>query len=126
LSATEGRRFGLTLGGAFLVLAAVLLWRDRTVAGLVGGGLGTVILIAGFAIPRRLGPLYRAWMGLAHLLSMVTTPIFMGIIYFGVFTPVGLVRRIVGRNSIARRPNEVSYWVPRAAGSGRGDMERQF
>ncbi len=126
LSAAEGRRFAFTVGAAFLVLAAALLWRNRTTAALVTGGLGTCLLLAGLAIPGRLGPVFQAWMGLARLLSKITTPIFMGVIYFGLFTPIGLARRILGRNPIARSPDGTSYWVPRPAGRGRGDMERQF
>jgi hypothetical protein len=77
-------------------------------------------------LPAQLGPVHRAWMGLAHLLSRVTTPIFMSVVYFVVITPVGLLKRLFGRNPMKAALANGSYWVPREADAMRGDMERQF
>src|SRR5258707_6130820 len=41
-------------------------------------GVGGTLVIAALLVPTWLGPIERAWMGLAHLISKVTTPIFMG------------------------------------------------
>ena len=91
--------------------------------GLIGGGL----ILGGLAVPGRLSPIYKAWMGLAHLLSKVTTPIFMGIVYFLVLTPVGLILRIIGRRPLSKRGTKSGYWVDRSEEAGRrGTMERQF
>ena len=74
-------------------------------------------------MPGRLGPLYRAWMGLALLLSKVTTPILMAIIYFAVITPIGLLLRVFGRDPLAGG----GRWMARAAGAPDPKrMERQF
>ena len=64
LSAKEGRKFGLTVGAAFLVLGALLWWRGRALAPWLGS-LGAVLALAGLVVPARLGPVQRAWMGLA-------------------------------------------------------------
>jgi hypothetical protein len=40
LTAAQGRRFGLTVGAAFLVIAAIVWWRERPTATMVLGGLG--------------------------------------------------------------------------------------
>jgi hypothetical protein len=65
-------------------------------------------------------------MRFAHGLSKITTPIFMGVVYFVVLTPVGLLRRLLGRNSLVR-PQGGTFWVSRPAGTARkGDLERQF
>ena len=126
LSRAEGRKFGLTVGVAFLALAALLWWREKPAAP-VFGGVGVLLALAGILIPTRLGPLERAWMGLAHLISKVTTPIFMGVVYFVVLTPIGLLRRALGHNSLVAREHGGSYWVARdTVGSSRSDMERQF
>lgn len=123
LTTGEGRRFGLTVGGAFLVLAALLWWRGHPVGLRVAGGLGTALVLAGLVVPRRLGPVYAAWMKLALAISKVTTPVFMAIVYFVVLTPVGLLRRLLASRPAARE----SFWVPRAPGAGRAsNLERQF
>jgi len=86
-----------------------------------------MLLLAGALIPTRLGGLYRAWMGLAELLSKVTTPLFMGCVYFLVLTPIGLLKRAFGSSTILGAKVATSYWFERAPGPGRrGNLERQY
>ena len=125
LSPAEGRKFGLTVGAAFLVLAALLWWRGKPAAP-VFGALGALLGLAAAAIPSRLGPIQRAWMGLARLVSSVTTPIFMGVVYFVVLTPIGLVRRAFGSNPMDLRAEGGSYWVSRHDEVMQRSMEHQF
>jgi len=127
LTAEEGRKFGLTVGAAFLALSGLLWWRGRHSAALVFMALGSLLVLAGLVVPARLGPVQRAWMGFAHLLSRVTTPLFMGIVYFLILTPTGGIMRLFGRNPIRRPLSDGSFWVRRPAGEGqRGRMEHQF
>jgi len=127
LTPREGRNFGWTVGAAFLALSGLLWWRGKHSAALVFLALGAVLVLAGLVAPARLGPIQRAWMGFARLLSLVTTPIFMGIVYFLVLTPTGWLMRLFGRNPIRRTPSEGSFWIRRPTGDGqRGRMEHQF
>src|SRR5438093_4840490 len=87
LTVAEGRRFGLTVGAAFLALAGLAWWRGRVLTFDVAVGVGLALVIAALVVPARLGLFYRLWMGLAAVMSKVTTPIFMGIVYFVVVTP---------------------------------------
>jgi len=126
LSPAEGRKFGLVVGGAFLLFGGISHWRGHTVAPLVLWSLGGVLFLAGLLIPGMLGPVHRAWMGFAHALSKITTPIFMGLVYFVVLAPVGLVRRLFGHNSLVR-PEGSTFWAARAEGpERRSDLQRQF
>jgi hypothetical protein len=52
-------------------------------------------------------------MGFAHLLSKVTTPVFMGVVYFLVISPMGLIMRLFGRNPLVHRPAGDGYWLRR-------------
>jgi Saxitoxin biosynthesis operon protein SxtJ len=124
LTAPEGRRFAFTLAAAFGGLAALLWWRERRTIATVFAGVAVALALAGLLLPGRLGPLYRGWMGFAQALSKVTTPIFMGVVYFLVITPVGLMRRAVGGNPL-RAHHGSSGWVDRQ-GTPRGDLTRQF
>jgi hypothetical protein len=127
LSAAEGRRFGLTVGIAFAVLGGLVWWRGHVLVAGVALGLGLALVIAALVVPSRLGPIYRAWMGLAVVLSKITTPVFMGVVYFGVVTPTGLLRRLAGKNALRRQPVGNTFWVSRAADAHRRTgMERQF
>ena len=126
LTAGQGRKFGLTVGIAFLVLAVLLqFWRHRETAAGVMGSLGGLLVLAALLIPTRLGPLERAWMGFAHAISKVTTPIFMGVVFFLVVTPIGALMRLLGRRPLVRAERDGGFWVAPASG-GRSDMQRQF
>jgi len=126
LSRAAGRKFGLTLGIAFLVLGGILWWRDRETAAAVAGSLGTLLGLAGLVIPTRLGPVERAWMGLAHAIAKVTTPIFLGIVYFVTIAPIGLVMRALGRNPMVHAERDQGFWITRQQGADSSRMHRQF
>jgi hypothetical protein len=124
--AAQGRKFGFTVGTAFLVLAGIALWRDKTTAATVFGTLAGLLLLGALAMPAQLVPVERAWMKMALAISKVTTPIFMGVVWFLVLTPTAIIRRMLGKNQIARNAAAATYWVERPAGQRRGNLERQF
>jgi hypothetical protein len=127
LTAAEGRRFGLTVGAAFAIFAGIAWWRDHPTVSTALGSLAGTLILAGLLIPTLLGPVERAWMGLAHLISKVTTPIVMGAMYLLVITPVGLLRRRLGGNALVHAPVERSYWRTRPANARRtASLSRQF
>jgi hypothetical protein len=115
LTPRQGREFGVKVGLAFGAMALLLLWRHRETAALVAGGLGALLVTGGLLAPSALGPVYRGWMGLALLLSKVTTPLFLGIVYYIVLTPVGVIRRRLGRNPLVQPLSDGSYWIRRPA-----------
>jgi hypothetical protein len=124
LTAAEGRKFGLTVGGAFLVFAGIAFWRDHPLLAWTLGSLAALFLGGGLLLPTRMGPVEDAWMKLARAISTVTTPIFMGIVYYLVITPTGLLRRTLGRNPLRHPVVEGGHWVRRETPGG--DLERQF
>lgn len=127
-TAAEGRKFGFTVGGVFLLLAVVVWWRDHHPAFIpVFAGLGGLLVLGGAIAPRALGPVFKAWMGLALLMSKVTTPIFMGVVYFLVITPTSFVMKLFGKRSLVHPSGAMGYWHDRkdeVVDPAR--MERQF
>ena len=84
---------------------------------------GALLVLAGLLVPARLGPVYRAWMGVGHVLSKVTTPVFLGVVFYLVLTPVGLLMRLTGSTPLPRSTG----WTPRPPEARqRTDMPRQF
>ena len=129
LTRAEGRRFALTLSAAFAVLAAVAEWRGRDAVALTTMTLSALFLVAAIALPAYLGPVERVWTRFGALLSRVTSPVFLGIVYFVVFTPAGVLRRVVGTNPVVHKPESDSYWKVREpvdTAARRRSMERQF
>ena len=126
LTAAEGRKFAFTVGGAFIALAGLAWWRGHPRTSFVAAVLGLSLVGAGAVVPGRLDGVYRAWMGLAHAISRVTTPIFMGVVYFLVLTPIALAMRLFGYDPLRQRPSAASRWQRREPGRGRSDLRRQF
>ena len=124
-TAAAGRRFGATIGVALLVLAMVARWRHHPTSSAVLAITGGLALGAGLLVPSALGPVERAWMKLALAISRVTTPIFMGATYFIVLMPIGVVRRMTGRNALVHRIGPDGYWADRRD-SPRSSLTRQF
>lgn len=128
MSARELRKFGLLVGGVFLGLGAFTYWRHKPVP--TFGTLlavGGVLFVFGVVAPRVLGPVYTGWMKLALLLSKITTPIFMGVIYFLLLTPIGLVMRLFGKQPLRSSTKAgASHWVTRPAGARASSLARQF
>lgn len=127
LNAAQARKFGLTVGPAFLVFAGIFLWRDRGTASAVAASLGVLCILLALTAPGLLAPVERVWMRAAHAMSKVTTPIIMGVIYFLVFTPIALAMRAFGRNALVHPQTDGSRWVSRRPEQQqRGGMDHQF
>jgi hypothetical protein len=124
-TAAAGRKFGLTVGIAFAVFSGIARWRGHPTTFTVLISLGVALVLAALVVPTMLGPVDRAWMKLAHLISRVTTPIFMGIVYFVVLTPVALIRRAFGGNSLVHRAGAHGLWADRSP-DPRSSLDRLF
>lgn len=59
-------------------------------------------------------PLNKLWMQFGLLLGRIISPIVMGIIFFGMFTPMSLVMKVFGRDELQRKiKKKRSYWIKR-------------
>ncbi|MGH7571235.1 MAG: SxtJ family membrane protein [Gemmatimonadota bacterium] len=125
LTPAEGRRFAFTLAPAFAALGGLVWWRGEPRVAILLVAIGVALALAGLVAPRHLGPVQRGWMGLAQAISRLTTPILLGIVYYGVITPTGLLRRTIGGNPLRRSRDAPTSWVGRRD-APRSDLERQF
>ncbi|HEU4685551.1 MAG TPA: SxtJ family membrane protein [Nitrospira sp.] len=109
------RQFGLMVGGIFLVIALwPLVWRQEPLRSwaLV---VGLVLTLTGAVMPEALRQIYRGWMFLGHVLGWVNTRIILGILFYGIVTPMGIVMKLTGRDPMRRGfdPEATTYRVPR-------------
>ncbi|HJS87719.1 MAG TPA: SxtJ family membrane protein [Acetobacteraceae bacterium] len=119
------RAFGLTLGAGLAVLGAVAIWHGRGIGfGLLP--LAAMLVVLGLVAPRLLAPCNRAWGWIGHRLHVMTNPIVMAVLFYGVITPIGLLMRAFGKDPLRRRfdPAAPSYWIARPPGES--GMRRQF
>jgi len=109
------REFGLVTGGILAGLFGLVLpWLFETGYPLWPWVAGGVLALWGLAAPMSLRPVHYWWMRLALLLSRVTTPIVLGVVFLLVFVPTALVMKLFGRDPMARRFDDraASYRVP--------------
>jgi hypothetical protein len=108
------RKFGLTVGGVFLLLGGLALWRHKwTAPWLLTPGI--VLFGLGLLWPRALKLIYIAWMGLALGLGLIVSSIMLTVFFYLVITPIGLIARLAGKDflSLKMEPAAKSFWVAR-------------
>ena len=76
--------------------------------------LGLLLLAVTFVKPDLLLPLNKLWMRFGLLIGMIVSPIVLGIIFFGLFMPIGFFMRFIKRDELRLRFNSKStYWISR-------------
>lgn len=111
----ELKSFSRTLGIAFALFVGVLLpflftTQFKTWPFVVGG----LLVLWGELLPLSLRPVYAGWFRLGLALSRITQPVILAIVFFGVVTPMGWVRRKAGASRIVVKLDQhaESYRAP--------------
>lgn len=101
------REFGLVMAGAFGGIFGVFLpWLFSAEWPVWPWPVAGLFLISGLVAPLILRPAFKAWMKFGHLLSHIMTPFILGILFYIIITPVGLIRRVFGHDSMRRDSSE--------------------
>jgi hypothetical protein len=107
------RSFGLSVGAIFTTIG---FWPAVVRGGHARPwvmGLGIALIVLALAAPCALDPARRGWMALGAALGWVNTRIVLGVVFFGLITPTGVVLRLTGRDPMRRRfdPTATTYRV---------------
>ena len=122
------REFGLTTGAAVVVIFGLFFpwmldidWPAWP--WIISAPLWVLALIQ----PMWLRRVYRAWMHFGLLASRVMTPLVLGIVFFVMISPMALIRRIMGKDSLHRTldPDMTTYRV-QSTKSPKEKLERPF
>ena len=121
------RSFGLLVGGVF-TLIAIWPWVVHQEAirswALI---LASLLILGALTNPMWLRPLFLGWMKIGHVLGFINTRIILSLGFYLVFTPIGVVRRLFGRDSLHRKfeSSQSTYRSPRQARLG-NHMKKQY
>lgn len=130
----NNRKLGLLFAAVFVVLALYPAWGP----GLTFSGrsvriwslaVATGFLLVAWLRPSALSLLTRAWLSLGTVLHHIVNPLILGVLFFLVITPTGLLRRWFGGGEIALRYDAArsSYWIDRQPpGPDPKTLPRQF
>lgn len=121
------RKFGVVvIVGLGVIGLALQLWGGRAdLAWLVYGAAAVIGLPALTGTVVAL-PGYWLWMGMAFVMGNIMGRLLLALVYYGLITPMGLVRRLFTDPLMRRRPGVDSYWVEVDATGEKTRYERQF
>ena len=124
----SNRQFGLVFVVFFALLAAWSWWRGgHWYPGFAVAS--AAIGLTSLAAPALLTPFNRLWMKLGELMGRIVSPIVLGVMFYGLVTPFGLVMRMFRADPLRRAadPKASSYWIDRQPpGPPPGSMNNQF
>ena len=120
----SNRSFGIVFSIVFLLIAIYPLINSE---GLIVWSLIIAIffLVLGLINSKILTPLNKLWFKFGILLGRIVSPVIMGIIFFLVVTPTGLIMRIIGKDLLNLKFNkDKSYWIEKTGPKSK--MRNQF
>lgn len=118
----SNRTFGFFFTAVLLIAGLLFLRGSASLPAALSFGAAALLLIVTLTRAELLFPLNKAWAMLGHLLGLIVSPIVLGAIFFGLFTPLGLLMRAFGRDELRlRRSAARSHWRPRPVDDSRPD-----
>lgn len=132
------RNFGLIALVAFGVFGALARWHVYPFRGLseAAGAYTAIVLwilaahcgFFAFVAPAAVSPIYFFLTVVTYPIGFVLSYVVMAIMYYGVMTPVGLIFRLIGRDSMRRAfdPSSPTYWIRRHPPAAVKRYFRQF
>ena len=123
---TTDRGFGLTFFILLIGLTLFLFYRNGQVHWALTSAAAAFFLSA-MLFPRILSPLNNAWFKFGIILSKVTNPVILGLMFYVVFTPIGFIIRTLGKDTITKSPSlaRETYWTDKS-GDDKTDFRELF
>lgn len=111
LQLPSNRNFGLFFSLIFSIISFYFYLKDNFPIAFLFIFIALIFFIVVFTRPKLLRPLNRMWMKLGTFLGRIVSPLILGLIFFSIFTPVGIIMRLLSRDELLLRfKNKKSYW----------------
>ncbi|MDA3861858.1 MAG: SxtJ family membrane protein [Melioribacteraceae bacterium] len=123
----ELKKFGITIGGAFLIVSAVLFIYEKPSAAYFMV-FGFVFQILAQTFPLLLLPLQKVWMGISVVLGFIMTRVILSILFYLMITPINFISRLFGKDFLDLKieKSKKSYWNLRDDEYEKSSSEKQF
>jgi hypothetical protein len=99
----NGKKFGLTMAAVSTVFMLLMIYKQNTVTSIILASIAFIFFLMAMVAPKALEPVEKVWMAFAFFLGNINTKIIMGIMYFFVITPLALIFKLTGRDTMRRR-----------------------
>lgn len=104
------RKFGWTMAIVFCCIAAILFFRHKPSAALYLLAAAGAFSVAAAARPGILKPVYSGWMRFGFILGWVNTRIILAVLFYLIFTPIGLAMRLFHSGAKGVDNRGTTYW----------------
>ena len=106
------KQFGFLIGSVLICISLYLLYESNHHLRFYLFAVGIGLLIVAYIVPTILKPFYIPWMVLANILGWFMSRLILSLLFFFIFTPIGLVGRIIGYSFIELKWNKdkKTYW----------------
>lgn len=103
------RIFGLIMGGMIALLFGFLFpWKLRHQVPFWPWYLSVIFIAFAVFYPKGLIWPYRWWMALGHILGLINTRIILGLVFYLLFFPIGLIMRFLGIDPMSRKKDTIA------------------
>jgi hypothetical protein len=92
--------------GMAMVLLLLLFYLKTRRDGLMYAAV--ILHVVNMTVPRIFAPIAVLWLGLSHVMGTVMSKILLSILFFGLVTPIGVLRRLFGKDSLQLRAFKAS------------------
>ncbi|MDH3537225.1 MAG: SxtJ family membrane protein [Gammaproteobacteria bacterium] len=122
------RKFGLTTGAIVAALFGALLpWLFEFDYHLWPWIFFAVFALVGLLFPLALQPVYYLWMRFGMVMNWINTRLILGLLFYGIFFPIGLFFRLIGRDAMRRKfDSKVASYRHRANQDSNDNMEHPY
>ena len=123
----SNRKFGFLFTFVFAVAAAYFFNSTNMIWAYIFAIASLIFLVVTIAVADILLPLNKLWMRFGLLLGMIVSPIVLGIIFFGLFTPIAFFMRLSGRDELRLKlSKKASHWISRSESLKSESFKQQF
>ena len=105
------RNFGIIVGIILLIISGFLFWNEKE-SFQIFLVIGIILFLTAIALPSVLKPVYWIWMIFAIILGWFMTRVILSLLFYVVFTSIGLTLRFFGKQFLELRwdKSKESYW----------------
>ena len=123
----SNRKFGLFFSLVFSLVSFYFFYLENNFWFYIFGLLALVFIIITLISSDSLGPLNKLWFKFGLLLGKIVSPVVMGLIFFGIFTPIAIFMRLIGRDELRLKfKNQSTHWIKRKSSNLTESFKRQF
>ena len=123
----SNRKFGFFFTFVFAVAAAYFYYSVNASWAYVSMVAALTFLLISLVKSDALLPLNKLWMRFGLLLGMIVSPIVLGVIFFGLFTPIAILMRLSGRDELRLKfTQKASHWISREEPIKSESFKHQF